>query len=68
METIKGRTYGKSELADMYSISVRTLTRWLQPYQSQLTQIGYKHTCRTLNPKIVTFIFSVLGEPETDRN
>ena len=46
----------KQELADCAGVSVRTLMRWCEPYQEELSQLGLKPFTKILNPAIVAFI------------
>lgn len=58
-EQIEIKPYSKQELADMYKIGVRSMTRWLQPFENT---IG-KRQGRYYNLKQVRYIFEKLGLP-----
>jgi hypothetical protein len=53
------RTYSISELAQLYSITVKCMNRWLAPHA---TAIG-KREGRYYNIKQVAIIFNALGVP-----
>ena len=50
------KSMSKQELADCAGVSVRTLMRWCEPYQEELSQLGLKPFTKILNPAIVAFI------------
>ncbi len=54
------RAYSKRELATLYKISTRTLTRWLRPHQEK---IG-KREGRYYTLKQVLIIFDLIGSPD----
>ena len=67
------RFYKLKELAKMYSISVQTLKRRLEPIRDELNLIGYydgeepvyfEHNKILYSPKQVKLIFISLGEPD----
>ena len=46
----------KQEIATAAGMSIDTLRRWLEPYQSELEQLGYQSKMRVLPPRLVQFI------------
>ena len=68
----KVRTYGKSELAQLYNpvaqpkAAVATLNRWIEKnsgLSKALTAIGYDKMRHTFFSREVALIFEYLGEP-----
>jgi hypothetical protein len=54
------RPFSKKELTAMYTVSKKTMTRWLKPH---LHKIG-KREGRYYTVKQVTLIFELLGPPD----
>jgi transposase len=49
----------KKELAEKYNISVKTLNKWLKPFEKKIGKVnGY-----FFNPKQIKIIYECLGEP-----
>ena len=66
------RTFGRTELAQLYSPDLtaeaawKKLKRWIAlngDLTQELQQLGYTHSQRTFTPKMVEHIFYYLGEP-----
>lgn len=58
---IQVKTYSVKEVADLYSVSKKTLNKWLSPFEDEIGERrGYFY-----NPKQVGIIFEKLGLPET---
>jgi len=55
----KIRAMSKTELANAYQVSIKTFSRWIQPFKEE---IG-KYLGRAYTPKQVRKIFNLLGEP-----
>jgi DNA-binding transcriptional regulator YiaG len=56
---MKAVTASKSELANQYGISVRTLAKWLE----NIPELVIDKNVRLLTPKQVKLIYEKLGEP-----
>lgn len=57
---IQVKTYSVKEVADLYSVSKKTLNKWLSPFEDEIGERrGYFY-----NPKQVGIIFEKLGLPE----
>ena len=57
---IQVKTYSVKEVADLYSVSKKTLNKWLSPFENEIGERrGYFY-----NPKQVGIIFEKLGLPE----
>ena len=56
----------KSELAEKYNITTRTLIGWIKPIMNSLVAAGYQKNTKRLSPKMVKLIVDLLGEPFTD--
>ena len=72
METFKIRTYGRMELAQLYSpyltprSAYRKFTTWMDIYPhltERLTAMGLNPKMRTYTPAQVKVIVEALGEP-----
>mgnify|MGYP002624184766 CR=1 FL=1 len=50
------KAMSKQEIAAAAGVSIDTLRRWLEPYQSELEQLGYQSKMRVLPPRLVRFI------------
>ena len=66
------RTFGRTELAQLYSPDLtaeaawKKLKRWISlnvDLTRELQKLGYTHSQRTFTPKMVEHIFNFLGEP-----
>lgn len=58
-QRIQVKTYSVKEVADLYSISNKTLKKWLSPFENEIGERrGYFY-----NPKQVGIIFEKLGLP-----
>ena len=58
--SIQLRAYSKTEIAELYKLSMKSLTKWLVPLEKELgPRIG-----RFYNPKQVEIIFKELGIPK----
>ena len=55
----KIRAMSKTELANAYQVSIKTFSRWIQPFKEE---IG-KYLGRAYTPKQVRIIFKLLGHP-----
>ncbi len=54
------KTYSVKEVAILYSISTKTLKKWLLPFEKEIgNRTGYFYT-----PKQIAVIFDKLGIPE----
>ncbi len=65
--TPKIKFYGKSELAEMYGISVTTLSNWIhrnRELKEKLILVGFHKHLHVFTPKHVELIFHYLSEPE----
>jgi hypothetical protein len=56
---MKATTASKSELANQYGISVKTLCKWLE----NIPELNIEKNARLLTPKQVGLIYEKLGEP-----
>lgn len=57
---IQVKTYSVKEVAELYSVSKKTLNKWLSPFEDEIGERrGYFY-----NPKQVSIIFEKLGLPE----
>jgi len=56
---VKIKPYSKTELANMYSVSVHILKVWLEPFKDQIGE--YKGRIYTV--KQIELIFECLGKP-----
>jgi len=72
MQEVRIRTYGRTELAQMYSPEVGPQAAWLRLREwmafnkelaKRLREVGYDGHHRTFTPKQVGLIFEYLGEP-----
>jgi len=60
IQKIPVKTYSVKEVAGLYSISTKTLRKWLIPFEKEIGERqGYLY-----NPKQVRIIFDNLGLPE----
>ena len=50
------KSMSKTELAKKAGVNIRTLMRWCQPFQKELTIMGLKPTAKKLPPHIVAFL------------
>ena len=58
------KRYTKSEFADLYSISVRTMTNWINKCCiDELKAIGYKKSQHHYSPKQVKIIVKHIEHP-----
>ncbi|PKP22702.1 MAG: hypothetical protein CVU05_02685 [Bacteroidetes bacterium HGW-Bacteroidetes-21] len=58
----KLKSYNKKELADLYKVSVKTLSSWLKPIKPEIGEyIG-----RSFSIKQIQIIFNHLGEPDNE--
>lgn len=58
------RTLRKSELADLYGISLSTLSRLLnKKYFHEIEPLGYVKSCVTLPPVVVRKFMDLYGKP-----
>ena len=66
------RTFGRTELAQLYSPDLtaeaawKKLKRWIAlngDLTARLTELGYRPSQRSFTPKMVEQIFHYLGEP-----
>lgn len=55
----KIRAMSKTELANAYQVSIKTFSRWIQPFKEE---VG-KYLGRAYTPKQVKIIFDLLGTP-----
>ncbi len=56
----------KQQLASYAGVTVKTLMRWLKPYEKELEQMGMKHNAKVVPPNVVEFIlkrFTIIPEP-----
>lgn len=69
---IATRTFGRTELAQLYSPDLtaeaawKKLKRWIAlngDLTARLTELGYTPSQRSFTPKMVACIFHYLGEP-----
>ena len=69
---IATRTFGRTELAQLYSPDLtaeaawKKLKRWIAlngDLTARLTELGYRPSQRSFTPKMVEQIFHYLGEP-----
>ena len=69
---IATRTFGRTELAQLYSPDLtaeaawKKLKRWIAlngDLTARLTELGYTPSQRSFTPKMVASIFYYLGEP-----
>lgn len=51
----------KSELADLAGTTTRTFSKWLQPFRSELRQMGVTDRTKLLPPQAVRFICEQLN-------
>ena len=51
----------KNELAAYAGVSTKTLRRWLEPYQQQLTELGMRPKDQIVNPSALKFICDTLS-------
>lgn len=59
----------KSELADKYGITVRTLGKLLnQRYFERLQKVGYQKQSKNLSPKVINEFYDIYGKPLTDED
>jgi hypothetical protein len=59
----KTPAYTKSQLAKLYGVDRRTLFNWIKPFLPELINAGYSNNCQKLSPRIVSFIFQKIGQP-----
>lgn len=59
LNLLKGMS--KRQLAQLYGVDPRTLSRWLIPFKDGIGEIR-----GTLTPKQITYIFSKLGKPDEE--
>ena len=61
IQKIPVKTYSVKEVAGLYGISSKTLTKWLTPFEKEIGErSGYFYY-----PKQIKVIFDKLGLPET---
>jgi hypothetical protein len=54
---------GKTELAREYGICLKTLTRWILPFEDDLKKTGYYRNKKSFTKKQISIIYEKLGEP-----
>lgn len=50
------KSMGKQQLADCAGVSVRTLMRWVKPFEHELKEMGLQPNARVLPPGVVKWI------------
>lgn len=62
-EHVALKSYTKTEMAELYKVSLPTFVLWLRPWLKELRKLGYTDLQRILTIKQVEFIFDKLGRP-----
>ena len=60
------KSMSKQQLASYAGVTVKTLMRWLKPYEKELEQMGMKCNAKVVPPNVVEFIlkrFTIIPEP-----
>ncbi|MBR4379786.1 MAG: hypothetical protein IKP48_00830 [Bacteroidaceae bacterium] len=60
------KSMSKQQLASYAGVTVKTLMRWLKPYEKELEQMGMKRNAKVVPPNVVEFIlkrFTIIPEP-----
>ena len=60
------KSMSKQQLASYAGVTVKTLMRWLKPYEKELEQMGMKRYAKVVPPNVVEFIlkrFTIIPEP-----